>query len=52
MIADVRTVVSAAIEEARALAALGGKAYARMMREFRGATLVAMADQIAADRNG
>jgi enoyl-CoA hydratase len=45
-------VVSAAIEEATALAGLDGKAYARMMREFRGATLVAMADQIAADRNG
>ena len=45
-------VVTAAIEEAVALAGLDPKAYARMMREFRGETLVAMADQIAADRNG
>lgn len=45
-------VVAAAIEEASALAALDGRAYARMMREFRGETLVAMADQIASDRNG
>jgi hypothetical protein len=45
-------VVAAAVEEAVALAALDAKAYARMMREFRGATLVTMADQITADRNG
>lgn len=43
-------VVSAAVEEATALAALDPKAYSRMMREFRGETLVAMADEIAADR--
>jgi len=43
-------VVATAIEEAAELAPLDGKAYARMMREFRGETLVAMADQIAADR--
>ena len=43
-------VVDAAIDEARALAVLDAKAYARMMREFRGATLVQMANQIAADR--
>lgn len=43
-------VVAAAIDEAAALAALDPKAYARMMREFRGEALVAMADQIAADR--
>lgn len=45
-------VVTAAVDEAIALAALDPKAYARMMREFRGETLVTMADQIAADRNG
>lgn len=45
-------VVAAAIEEAGALAALDAKAYARMMREFRGETLVTMGDQIVADRNG
>lgn len=44
-------VVEAALEEASALAALDGKAYARMMGEFRGETLIAMADQIAADRS-
>jgi len=43
-------VVEAAVEEARALAALDSTAYARTMREFRGGTLVTMADQIAADR--
>ena len=42
-------VVNAAVEEAAALAALDAKAYSRMMREFRGATLVAMADQISTD---
>jgi enoyl-CoA hydratase len=45
-------VVATAIEEATALAALDIRAYGRMMREFRGETLVTMADQIAADRNG
>ena len=45
-------VVQTAVDEAIALAALDGGAYARMMREFRGETLVTMADQIAADRNG
>ena len=45
-------VVATAIEEATALAALDPKAYARMMREFRGETLVMMSDQIAADRAG
>lgn len=43
-------VVATALEEATALAALDGKAYARMMGEFRGETLIAMADQITADR--
>jgi len=43
-------VVATAIAEATALSALDQKAYARMMREFRGEALVAMADQIAADR--
>jgi enoyl-CoA hydratase len=45
-------VVAAAVEEAVSLAALDTKAYGRMMREFRGETLVTMADQIAAYRNG
>jgi len=49
-VVPLENVVDAAVEEATALAALDPKAYARMMREFRGATLVAMADQIAADR--
>ncbi|MGK0226026.1 MAG: enoyl-CoA hydratase, partial [Thermoproteota archaeon] len=44
-------VVAAAVEEAVSLAALDTKAYGRMMREFRGETLVTMADQIAAYRN-
>ena len=44
-------VVSTAIDEATALAALDPGAYRGMMREFRGATLVAMADQVAADRS-
>lgn len=44
-------VIEAAIAEARNLAALDASAYARVMREFRGETLVSMADQIAADRN-
>jgi len=43
-------VLSVALEEAAILAGLDRKAYGRMMGEFRGATLVAMADQIAADR--
>lgn len=43
-------VLDAAIEEAVAMASLDAGAYARTMREFRGETLVAMADQIAADR--
>lgn len=43
-------VVDAAVAEACALAPLVPKAYVGMMREFRGDTLVAMADQIAADR--
>lgn len=43
-------VVEAALEEATGLAGLNPKAYARMMGEFRGETLIAMADQIAADR--
>ena len=45
-------VIEAAVDEARSLAALDGKAYARMMRELRGRTLVEMGDQIASDRNG
>ncbi len=44
-------VIEAALDEARAMAALDTNAYARVMREFRGETLVSMADQIAADRN-
>ena len=44
-------VVSTAVDEAIALAALDSSAYSRMVREFRGETLVAMADQISADRN-
>lgn len=43
-------VLAAAVEEATALTALDPKAYARMMREFRGEALVAMAEEIAADR--
>jgi len=45
-------VVATAIEEAVALVALDTKAYGRMMREFRGETLVTMGDQIAQDRSG
>ncbi len=52
MVVPPEQVVSTAIDEATALAGLDRKAYGRMMREFRGETLVAMADQIAADRNG
>lgn len=43
-------VVEIALDEAKALAVLDAGAYARTMREFRGETLVSMADQIAADR--
>jgi enoyl-CoA hydratase len=43
-------VMAAVIEEATALAVLDKRAYARAMREFRGRTLIDMADQIAADR--
>lgn len=43
-------VIETALDEAKALAGLDAAAYARTMREFRGETLVAMADQIAADR--
>lgn len=49
-VVEPNAVLATAIEEASALAALDAKAYAKMMREFRGETLVAMADQIAADR--
>lgn len=44
-------VVDAAIAEAAAMAPLDPAAYARVMREFRGETLVAMADHVAADRS-
>lgn len=43
-------VLDAALAEASAMAALHAPSYARVMREFRGETLVAMADQVAADR--
>lgn len=39
-------IIEAAVAEAAALAALDRKAYGRMLRELRGDTLVAMADQI------
>lgn len=42
--------IDAAVAEAVGLAVLNKRAYGRMVREFRGDTLVAMADQIAADR--
>lgn len=45
-------VLATAVAEASALAALDQRAYARMMREFRGNALISMADQIAADRAG
>lgn len=44
-------VIDTAMAEAASLAALDGRAYARMLREFRGDALVQMADQIAADRS-
>jgi enoyl-CoA hydratase len=44
-------VVAAAVAEAMGLAGLDRQAYARAMREFRGTTLVAMAEQIEADRS-
>jgi len=44
------SVVQTAIEEAKALAGLDTKAYAKIMGELRGETLATMDDQIAADR--
>lgn len=44
-------VIDAAVGQALELAALDRKAYTRAMREFRGETLVAMSDQITADRS-
>ena len=52
MVVAPEAVVSTAVDEAVALAALDPSAYSRMVREFRGETLVAMADQIAVDRKG
>ncbi len=44
-------VLDTAIAEAVALAGLHAPSYARAMQEFRGQTLITMADQIAADRS-
>jgi len=52
MVVEPDQVVDVAVQEAISLAPLDPAAYARMMREFRGETLVRMADQIAAERNG
>lgn len=49
-VVEAEQVVDAAVAEAVALAGLHRGAYARMMQEFRGETLVRMADQIATDR--
>ena len=44
-------VIDRAIAEASTYVALDPRAYARMIREFRGDALVTMAEQIAADRS-
>jgi len=51
MVVAPEQVIDTAVSQALELAALDRKAYTRAMREFRGETLVAMSDQITADRS-
>ncbi len=52
MVVPADALMATAVAEARSLANLNRRAYARAMQEFRGETLVAMADEIAVDRAG